>query len=700
MEEKVVFHIVVPKVFRKEVPVPTGPNLDTEQSTEQDAEAEKESYSFLPLISLRKSRRKKSIQKSLASRLYVGSSGDTEKQQKESVDEARKLKTITLHPRKIVETFLYNIGVHDYSVHEFTRRIPSEKYDEEGSKRKTSMRSTGRTSSVANELNDLDHAAESHSDTKLDKKNEQRVHFSEELPSDSNQTEINHMGVVERQESIDDVKLDDTILPLKEMALTEQKNEEKVAFMFSVEAKVAEMYLLRLETLGVGNKEGFGTVSILPCNLSRSAEQPPVDRTAAAGGISDDGSNAETEEKEGETKKDPMGLKKMRDEVAQTVKSRVAVDNVVILVNSGAEFSFDYVMLVIVASVISAVGLITNSVVMIVASMLVSPIMGPILAITFGATILDHDMVVRGTVSELRALFLCVLIGFIFGLGAAKPTYEMAVEDNTEWPPFEMVSRGTKAAILSGIPVAFFSGIGVALSVLGNNTTSLVGVAISASLLPPAVNTGVLLAYTAMIKSIRIGDDTDPGVIYEDPKDLVQFAGVSLGLTCLNIGLIIVAGIMMFHLKEVTPMKGKSEFWATHIQHARNYNTIVKNDERTASLLRQVRDAVRQRNPNATEYDSLAMNKRPVVPRTVLDSDVFVDPNAAHKRELRKELSRSGTEGRRSPMGSLSNILTTPIRYRKAHSNKKDKSHLKETVNKELINKELIKAASNRNILK
>ena len=35
-------------------------------------------------------------------------------------------------------------------------------------------------------------------------------------------------------------------------------------------------------------------------------------------------------------------------------------------------------------------------------------------------------------------------------------------------------------------PIAFFSGFGVALSVLDDSTSSLVGVAISASLLPPA----------------------------------------------------------------------------------------------------------------------------------------------------------------------------------------------------------------------
>jgi len=55
-----------------------------------------------------------------------------------------------------------------------------------------------------------------------------------------------------------------------------------------------------------------------------------------------------------------------------------------------------------------------------------------------------------------------------------------------------MTSRGTFSNLLVSLPVAFFSGLGVAVSLLDEQTSSLVGVAISASLLPPAVNAGIL----------------------------------------------------------------------------------------------------------------------------------------------------------------------------------------------------------------
>ena len=57
-----------------------------------------------------------------------------------------------------------------------------------------------------------------------------------------------------------------------------------------------------------------------------------------------------------------------------------------------------------------------------------------------------------------------------------------------------MMSRGELRSLWVGVLIAVPSGAGVALSVLGGNAGSLVGVAISASLLPPAVNAGVFWA--------------------------------------------------------------------------------------------------------------------------------------------------------------------------------------------------------------
>ena len=58
------------------------------------------------------------------------------------------------------------------------------------------------------------------------------------------------------------------------------------------------------------------------------------------------------------------------------------------------------------------------------------------------------------------------------------------------------VFRGLTRSLWVGILIAVPSGAGVALSILGGNIGSLVGVAISASLLPPAVNAASIVFVT------------------------------------------------------------------------------------------------------------------------------------------------------------------------------------------------------------
>lgn len=62
--------------------------------------------------------------------------------------------------------------------------------------------------------------------------------------------------------------------------------------------------------------------------------------------------------------------------------------------------------------------------------------------------------------------------------------------EDLEWPTNEMESRGYASSLIIGLLIAIPSGVGVALSVVSSNTGGLVGVAISASLFPPAVNAG------------------------------------------------------------------------------------------------------------------------------------------------------------------------------------------------------------------
>ena len=146
----------------------------------------------------------------------------------------------------------------------------------------------------------------------------------------------------------------------------------------------------------------------------------------------------------------------------------------------------------------------------------------------------------------------------------------------TEWPTNEMLSRGTRTTFLAGFPIAFFSGLGVAVSVLDDQTSSLVGVAISASLLPPAVNCGMMFI-VAIMKDNQWDDFSMkfqplyPERFDEAASEIVDYMNqkypsfssmgiLSLMLTVANVIMVAAGSALMFRAKEVLPVK-KKVFW-------------------------------------------------------------------------------------------------------------------------------------------
>jgi uncharacterized hydrophobic protein (TIGR00271 family) len=230
----------------------------------------------------------------------------------------------------------------------------------------------------------------------------------------------------------------------------------------------------------------------------------------------------------------------------------------------GVEFSFNYNTLLLVASILAGLGLVSNSSATIIASMLVSPIMGPVVGLAYGTTIHDWKMVKHSIRTECLSLVFCILVGAVIGACTGKT--DLA----DDWPTDEMSTRGELSTFLVALPVAFFSGLGVAVSLLDEQTNSLVGVAISASLLPPAVNAGILWVAYAFVKGgvlassaetpvtpyISIIDDEE----YYGSKEYRRMGLYSLFLTLANILLIWISGMLMFRMKEVLPIK-KKIFW-------------------------------------------------------------------------------------------------------------------------------------------
>jgi uncharacterized membrane protein len=79
----------------------------------------------------------------------------------------------------------------------------------------------------------------------------------------------------------------------------------------------------------------------------------------------------------------------------------MSVEEIRSSINGQSRLTFDYLVMVAAAALIAGVGIITDSSVTVVASMLVSPLMGPILCAAFGIAVCRWDMVWRGVRNEL-----------------------------------------------------------------------------------------------------------------------------------------------------------------------------------------------------------------------------------------------------------------------------------------------------------
>ena len=175
---------------------------------------------------------------------------------------------------------------------------------------------------------------------------------------------------------------------------------------------------------------------------------------------------------------------------------RMSIEEIFYSVDSGSHLTFDYLAMVVVAGSIAAAGLLSDSSVTVVASMLVSPLMSPILCITYGIAMNHWEMIRRGFRNEAVGVLLCLLVGPCWRCHGSVFGETLISDDRatSKLDSSEINSRGSPWALLTGAVVAIPSGCGVALAITGGGVNALVGVAISAALLPPIVNSGLCFA--------------------------------------------------------------------------------------------------------------------------------------------------------------------------------------------------------------
>jgi uncharacterized hydrophobic protein (TIGR00271 family) len=202
------------------------------------------------------------------------------------------------------------------------------------------------------------------------------------------------------------------------------------------------------------------------------------------------------------------------------------------------------------ASIIAGLGLLTNSAVVVLSAMLISPLMGPILSAAFGASLKDPVLFWGSLLAELRAALVTFLMGAIVAL--VYGPYAVSYGANPI-PTAEMAGRGEPSGLLGGFIIALASGIVVANAITSDGVNSLVGVAISASLLPPIVNSGIMVMFGI---GVATACEKDTDMCTATKKEFLWKALYSFLLYALNVLVIIITAGMIFYNQKVGRFRG------------------------------------------------------------------------------------------------------------------------------------------------
>lgn len=152
-------------------------------------------------------------------------------------------------------------------------------------------------------------------------------------------------------------------------------------------------------------------------------------------------------------------------------------------VQSSSNWDFDFFVLMLLSTVIAAIGLIQNSAAVVIGAMLVAPLMTPLLGLGL-ALVQGNPVLAKISLhSVLLGLGVSLLVGFLTGV--LTPGFDE--------PTREMLGRGGPGVL--DIFVAFASGLAAAYaSSRPGLLAALPGVAIAAALVPPIATSGLALS--------------------------------------------------------------------------------------------------------------------------------------------------------------------------------------------------------------
>ncbi len=198
-------------------------------------------------------------------------------------------------------------------------------------------------------------------------------------------------------------------------------------------------------------------------------------------------------------------------------------------VSKSVRLSSTEIAMVIISTIIAAIGLLEGNQVVIIGAMVIAPLLKPNMALGVATTFGDLSLAIRTVKVGLTEICISLLLSILLGV---------LVPVNLEMP--EIAIRTT--VNLPDVALAFASGVAGAISLTVGEQSAVVGVMVSVALLPPLVVLGMLIG--SQLWSPAIG----------------TVVLVSLNIVCLNL-----AAIATFWLRDIRPQSWWQKFQASKI---------------------------------------------------------------------------------------------------------------------------------------
>lgn len=162
------------------------------------------------------------------------------------------------------------------------------------------------------------------------------------------------------------------------------------------------------------------------------------------------------------------------------VRGRITREELYTEIEKGAQLDQNFIFFVIISALVAAIGLVRNDVAVIIGAMVIAPLLGPNLALAFGAALGDKDLMISAVKTNAAGLGLTLLMSSLIG-------FILPVSLDSA----ELLSRTEVGLEL--IVLALASGAAGVLSITTGLSGALVGVMVAVALMPPAVAMGLYL---------------------------------------------------------------------------------------------------------------------------------------------------------------------------------------------------------------